>query len=60
MRLILGDMPDGEENKFGKTHPAPQYLVDEETDPVTPWAKRWHEMKVPSGYQSGDQTGSSI
>ena len=53
IRLILGDTPDDELNFFGETHPAPQYLVDKETDPTTPWADRWHEMKVPSGYQSG-------
>ena len=27
--------------------------MDKVTDPSTDWEERWHEMKVPSGYESG-------
>jgi hypothetical protein len=45
MRLILGDDADDSLNIQDKHHPFPQYLVAMD-DQV-------HEMKVPSGYQSG-------
>ena len=45
LRLLLYDQPDDSLNLFGDPHPYPQYLIDED-DGV-------HEMKVPSGYQTG-------
>lgn len=45
MRLILGDEPDGGDNILGSPHDFPNYLIDQ-TDAI-------HELKVPSGFQSG-------
>lgn len=45
MRLLLHDVPGDSLNVLGDAHPFPQYLVDE--------AGETHEMKVPSGYESG-------
>lgn len=45
MRLLLLDTPDGSLNINGHEHPFPQYLIDKD--------REVHEMKVPSGYQSG-------
>jgi len=45
MRLVLKDIPDDGENLLGQMHPYPNYIIDKE-DAV-------HELKVPSGYQSG-------
>jgi hypothetical protein len=45
MRLYLGDTPDDVENILGGAHPSPNYVIDNDDD--------IHELKVPSGYQSG-------
>ena len=45
MRLMLSETNDGEPNFLGEVEEYPQYLIDEAGDV--------HEMKVPSGYQSG-------
>ncbi len=45
MRLYLGDTPDDKLNLLGQLHPFANYVIDE-VDNV-------HELKVPSGYQSG-------
>jgi hypothetical protein len=45
MRLLLLETPDGSSNINDDPHPFPQYLIDEDGEA--------HEMKVPSGYQSG-------
>ncbi len=45
MRLLLHDQPDDTLNLLDQSHPYPQYLIDEDGEA--------HEMKVPSGYQSG-------
>ena len=45
MRLMLSDTNDGSTNILGGVEEYPQYLIDE--------AGEVHEMKVPSGYQSG-------
>lgn len=45
LRLIIGDTHDGGVNILGHTHPAANYVVD--TDGFE------HEMKIPSGYQTG-------
>jgi hypothetical protein len=47
MRLYLGLLtPEIGENILGHTHPFPNYVVDKEDDDI-------HELKVPSGYQTG-------
>jgi hypothetical protein len=46
MRLILGQNPDNGINIFSEAHPFPNYVIEEGTDAV-------HELKVPSGYQTG-------
>ena len=45
MRLMLSDTNDGSTNILGEVETYPQYLIDD--------AGVVHEMKVPSGYQSG-------
>ena len=46
MRLLLGDEPDSENNILGVPHPTyPNYVIDS--------SDNYHELKVPSGYQSG-------
>ncbi len=45
MRLIIGDTPDDGINIFSKSHPYANYIIDK-TD-------AYHELKVPSGYQTG-------
>ena len=45
MRLMLKDTPDNGDNLLGQMHPFPNYIIDKE-DTV-------HELKVPSGYQTG-------
>lgn len=45
MRLFLGSEPDDGTNLFDEVHPFAQYLIDE-------WGVV-HEMKVPSGFQTG-------
>ncbi len=45
MRLLLHDVQDLSDNILGNAHPYPQYLIDEDDEE--------HEMKVPSGYQTG-------
>ena len=46
MRLILGLDPDDYLNCLGNSHPFPNYVVDKDDDDI-------HELKVPSGYQTG-------
>ncbi len=46
MRLILGQNPDNVINILSKAHPFPNYVIEKGTDAV-------HELKVPSGYQTG-------
>ena len=45
IRLLLHDQPDDSLNILDEPHPYPQYLIDD--------AGEAHEMKVPSGYQTG-------
>ncbi len=45
LRLLLGSTADNTLNLLGDPHPFPNYLIDD-SDAV-------HELKVPSGYQSG-------
>ena len=45
MRLMIGDTWDSGTNILGQTHPAANYVID--MDDQT------HEMKIPSGFQSG-------
>jgi hypothetical protein len=45
MRLIIGDTPDGGINILSQQHPYANYVIDLNDDV--------HELKVPSGYQSG-------
>lgn len=45
MRLLLQDEPDKGLNILNQEHPYAQYLIDD--------ANEVHEMKVPSGYQTG-------
>lgn len=46
MRLILGQSPGGGINILSEIHPFPNYVIEDGTDAV-------HELKVPSGYQTG-------
>jgi hypothetical protein len=46
MRLILGQVPDSGINILSEAHPFPNYVIEKGTDAV-------HELKVPSGYQTG-------
>lgn len=47
MRLYLGLLtPEIDENILGETHPFPNYVVDKDDGEI-------HELKVPSGYQTG-------
>jgi len=45
MRLIIGDAPDNGINIFSESHPHANYIID--SDGI------YHELKVPSGLQSG-------
>jgi hypothetical protein len=45
MRLILGSSPDSSSNVLGQSHPYANYVVD--------GSNQYHELKVPSGYQTG-------
>jgi len=45
MRLMLADSADDTQNLLGEAHAFPNYLIDNE-DGI-------HELKVPSGYQTG-------
>ena len=45
MRLILDDLPDDSLNILSQAHPYAQYVIDT--------SDQYHEMKVPSGLQSG-------
>jgi len=45
LRLLLGKEPDTEMNILNEGHPFPNYVVDLDDT--------YHELKVPSGYQSG-------
>jgi hypothetical protein len=45
LRLYLGDMPDSRTNILSRPHPFPNYVIDSE--------QAYHELKIPSGYQSG-------
>lgn len=46
MRLFLGMVPDGELTLLDQAHRYANYVIDKDDDDV-------HELKVPSGYQSG-------
>jgi len=46
MRLILGQVPDSGINILSEAHPFPNYVIEKGTNAV-------HELKVPSGYQTG-------
>jgi len=46
LRLHLGLTPDTKANILGDPHPSPNYVIDTDDDGV-------HELKVPSGYQTG-------
>ncbi len=45
MRLIIGDKPDNGFNFMGEKHPYANYIIDS--------ADTYHELKVPSGLQTG-------
>jgi hypothetical protein len=45
MRLIIGDAPDNGINLFSESHPYANYIIDN--------ADTYHELKVPSGLQTG-------
>lgn len=45
MRLLIGDTPDGSLNLLSEAHPFANYVVDA--------TGQYHELKVPSGMQSG-------
>lgn len=45
IRLILGSLPDSSKNIVGQDHPYANYVVD--------GSNRYHELKVPSAYQTG-------
>jgi uncharacterized protein DUF4382/carboxypeptidase family protein len=45
MRLIIGDIPDNGFNFMGEKHPYANYIIDS--------ADTYHELKVPSGLQTG-------
>lgn len=45
MRLIIGDVPDNGINIFSESHPHANYIIDS--------AGIYHELKIPSGLQSG-------
>jgi len=45
MRLIIGETPDGGINLLSKEHPYANYVIDLDDNA--------HELKVPSGYQTG-------
>ncbi len=45
MRLIIGDAPDNGINIFSESHPHANYIIDN--------ADTYHELKVPSGRQTG-------
>ncbi len=45
MRLVLGDVPDDQNNILGSSHPYANYIVDMADNEV--------ELKVPSGFESG-------
>ncbi len=45
MRLIIGDAPDNGINIFSESHPHANYIIDS--------AGIYHELKVPSGLQTG-------
>ncbi len=45
LRLILGSSPDSSSNILEVSHPFPNYVVDA--------SNQYHELKVPSGYQTG-------
>ncbi|MEJ2032288.1 MAG: DUF4382 domain-containing protein, partial [Deltaproteobacteria bacterium] len=45
MRLLIGDTPDDGQNLLSEDHPFANYVVDD--------AGQDHELKVPSGMQSG-------
>jgi hypothetical protein len=53
MRLYLGATPDSNLNLLGEAHPFANYVIDADDDDV-------HELKVPSGYQSGIKLVSSF
>jgi hypothetical protein len=45
MRLLPGNQPDHEKNILNEDHPYANYVIDS--------SGHYHELKVPSGYQSG-------
>jgi len=45
LRLIIGDTQDGGANILSQAHPFANYVIDD--------ADQYHEMKVPSGLQTG-------
>jgi hypothetical protein len=45
MRLIIGETPDGGINVLSQEHPYANYVIDQNDNE--------HELKVPSGYQTG-------
>ncbi len=46
MRLIIGKTPDDGINLLGKPHPSANYVITNPADEI-------HELKVPSGFQTG-------
>ena len=45
MRLMIGDVADGGTNILDEAHPAANYVIGDDDE--------WHEMKIPSGFQTG-------
>lgn len=45
LRMIIGTVPDSGLNIFDDSHPYANYLIDSEDN--------YHELKIPSGFQSG-------
>lgn len=45
MRLIIGSSPDTSSNVLGQSHPFANYVID--------GSNQYHELKIPSGYQTG-------
>ena len=46
MRLFIGQSPDADANILGEAHPFANYVIDQDDNEI-------HELKVPSGVQSG-------
>jgi len=60
MRLIVGDASDGGVNILSQVHPSANYVIDKYTQLPENLLNLYHDLKVPSGMQTGIKIGQGF